>query len=216
MNKSFMTFIILLMSIHMIIAQNKSVLSALDFNYSIKPVPTEIGMDFFIELSFKWDSTLTIDLPKDYYGVKDYQQYFVDFEGKKGTKVTDNKYQKIITPNFEHRIHLNYRLSLSKKEMDHYSFSPKISTSNFHLTGSQILLSIGSLDLKNNYKIIFVDFPEGWNFYSSLSNTPRDMIFSASYNDLISSGFGGGNQPNTAFCYKRQTCLCICTRELST
>lgn len=175
--------------------------SDLVFNYTIKPVPTNSGMDFKIRVNFKSDSIITFMAPTDYYGVKDYGQYFKDFKGDNNTVVeqTTEKYQFIIRPNKDGEVHISYTLSLLQKEMDGISYAPNISSTHFHLAGSQWILPIGPLDKPNDYNIKIIDYPQGWHFYSSLSDSPLNMKFKSSYEDLIGSGFGGGSQQYKIF-----------------
>ena len=177
-----------------------------NFIYSISPKPTINGIDLAVSLKFDSDSTLHIDLPKDYYGVKNYQQYFINFQGLANTKLELNKseYTLELAPNKNGEIHITYMLSLSSNEMNKYSFSPNISNDHFHVTGSQIFLPVGKIDDINVYEINIVNYPKNWKFYSSLSSNPTHMNFEVSYQDLISSGFGGGNQEYSTFMIKNK------------
>ena len=174
------------------------------FKYVLKPVPNKKGMDFKINVEFKSDSTITFTSPIDYYGVKDYGQHFKEFKGENGTIVnmTAQKNQYIAKPNNQGIVYIDYILSLSQEEMNSISYAPNISPTHFHLAGSQWILPIGSLEKINAYHVKIVDYPKGWNFYSSESNSPLNMTFESTYEQLIGSGFGGGNQQHKIFFIK--------------
>lgn len=172
-----------------------------NFNYTIKPIPNQKGIDFSVHLNFKSDSTIVFSMPKDYYGVDNYQQYFKDVKTSNGGTLekTSKKYEYEVTPNSKNEIHISYTLKLTKKDMDKDFFAPGISSSNFHLAGSQILLPIGKLEDANTYNIRIIDAPSDWNFYSSFSNTPLNMNFKGSYWSILTTAFGGGNQRMISF-----------------
>ncbi|WP_417881869.1 M1 family aminopeptidase [Xanthomarina gelatinilytica] len=172
-----------------------------NFNYTIKPIPNQKGMDFSVRLNFKSDSTIVFNMPKDYYGVDDYQQYFKDLKTSNGGTLekTSKKYEYEVTPNSKNEIHISYTLKLTKKDMDKDFFAPGISSFSFHLAGSQILLPIGKLENANNYNIKIIDAPSDWNFYSSFSITPLNMNFTGSYWSILTTAFGGGNQRMISF-----------------
>jgi len=174
------------------------------FHYDIRPISVKGGMEFKVSLSFNSNNAIQFDVPQDYYGVDDYQQYFHDFTPLDGTILEDTEkiQTKRLRPNGEGQIHLSYTLRLPKEAMDRHFFAPGIASSSFHLAGSQIILPIGIKDMVNTYHIRILEVPSEWNFYSSFSATPKEMEFTGSYWSLMTTAFGGGDQQMVSFVVK--------------
>lgn len=167
--------------------------------YSIKPISLGDRTNLEISVHFKThnDTAITVNLPRDYYGVPDLYKYITAMEGRDECKLqtSDKPDQRLVIPNNKNEVSLTYTISYDPKILDDFAFAPNVSPSHFHVAGCQWMLPVGDISLKYNYEIKIIDAPQGWHFYSSISSDPAKTSIYDSYENLISSTIGGGTQP---------------------
>jgi len=166
--------------------------------YTIVPTAEKATVKLDIEVSFKTttDSTMTINLPRDYYGTPDIHRFVESVDGLEQTKVRWEKGFPDLTvqPNIDNEVRLKYSLRYVPDSLKGYAFAPNVCKDRFDVAGCQWLLQIGNLSQEYEYHFTISDAPENWNFYSTLSANPLETTITTSYEDLISSAMGGGSQ----------------------
>jgi predicted metalloprotease with PDZ domain len=172
-------------------------------HYTIKPIPAGDRTDLEVSVRFtvQSDTAFIQRLPQDYYGTPNLYKYVTAFEGLNGckAKATDKPGQRLVWPNANKEVSIKYILSYDPKTLDDFAFGPNVSASHFHAAGCQWLLPIGNISVKRKYKIEIIKPPKGWRFYASFAADPVHSETYDSYENLISSAIGGGQQAYTQF-----------------
>lgn len=175
-------------------------------HYRIKPVPTADRTDLEISLAFKTDSKeVRVKLPADYFGTPDLHRFVTLFEGEPGTliKAGEKENERIIVPDADGEIRLRYVLSYDPKQLVDATYSPNVGPRHFHAAGCQWMLQIGGFEEKHRLNVEMIGAPKNWQMYSSLSANPLKFETTASFQDLIQTAVGGGEQQNfRQFFYK--------------
>lgn len=166
--------------------------------YTIKPVPAADRTNLEISVRFKAESGdfSKIQLPTDTFGVPDIHRYVSSFEGEDGTVVKPGKtdVERLVKPAADGRVSIRYVLSYDDGALKNYPYSPNVGPGHFHVAGCQWLLHIGDDNKKNRISVEIVEAPKNWKLYSSISPLASKFETTASYDDLSSSGIGGGSR----------------------
>ncbi|WP_437399096.1 hypothetical protein [Flagellimonas lutimaris] len=160
--------------------------------YNLKIVTVDDGLEFHVDLKYRSDSIHKVLLPFDYYGTPDLHQWVKSFQVENGTTITEvgSNFRKV-APNLNGEVHINYKIRYNPEELDKYSYAPNVSNSFFYIAGCQWLLPIYPLEKKLTYKISMKSDNPQWILYSSLSRQVDTITVESSYENLISTGFGG-------------------------
>ena len=117
------------------------------YYYELEVHPSETDLEFNISLSYLSDSTHQVNLPKDYYGTPQIDKWVTSFKGTNGTQVKeDESNSKLVTPNKNNEVHLNYTIKYDPGEIDKYSYAPKVAPGYFYMAGCQWILPTDPID----------------------------------------------------------------------
>lgn len=167
-------------------------------HYRIRPVLAADRTNFEVTLRFKAATAepFVVGLPADSFGTPNIHEYVTQFEAYAGSSAREGEKadQRIVVPRHDGIVSLKYLLSYDPEAMEDYAYSPNTSPDYFHIAGCQWLLRIGDPKTKRRYSVEFVDAPKDWRLYSSIEKNAARFETVSSYEDLSSSGIGGGRQ----------------------
>ena len=166
-------------------------------HYEITPVITGNRTNLHVFVTFKTDTNpITITLPTDNYGTPDIHNYVTSFKGINNTTIkgSSNVIERIVTPDSNGNIAIEYVISYDPVKVNSSSFGPIVHQDYFSVAGCQWLLHIGEDKKARNYSIQLLNEPTDWVLHSSIGQDAKNLKTRASYNDLISSRIGGGGQ----------------------
>lgn len=172
------------------------------FQYRLTPIALADRTDFQVDVRWRAaDEAQSVGLPRDCYGVPDFHDYVIQFEGRAGTRVApgEGPDARRVTPNRDGEIALRYRLSFDPAAMSHFPFGPNTGPTHFHLGGCQWMLRLGDDEQEHEYDISFEGRAPGWRYYSSMSADPRHVRRTASYDAMNTTAFGGSSGPHHSF-----------------
>ena len=164
--------------------------------YTIKPIPAGDRTNLEILVRYRADSSDfgKILLPTDRFGTPDIHRFVTSFEGEGGTVVKAGKkdLERLVKPANDGTATIRYVLSYDNESLKNYPYSPNTGPDYFHVAGCQWLLHIGDDKTKHKFSVEIVGAPKAWKLYSSISPKAADFGTTASYEDLSSTGIGGG------------------------
>lgn len=166
--------------------------------YRITPVPTKDRTEIRISLQFATTSqdALTVKLPVDGFGTPDLHRYVQSLAGANGTEVHDGRdaTERFVKPAADSTVSLNYILSYDPEVMASQPYGPNTGASYFHLAGCQWMLQIGDNSEARPVSVEVINAPKSWKLYSSIDSNAARFETVSSYNDLIKTVIGGGEQ----------------------
>lgn len=160
-----------------------------------------------LEITAKWKGPAQkIDLPQDYYGVRDIYRSVVSIAGDDGTKVEagEKPNERMVTPNKDGQVTVRYRLSYDPVAAQSNSFGPITTPSQIQTFLCQWMLRIGNLEEVRSHTIALKNIPKGWRPYTSLAPKADRIQVKASYETLISAMIGAGDLLRHSFKVKNK------------
>jgi predicted metalloprotease with PDZ domain len=170
--------------------------SADPYHYTLHVVSQNSRTTLAVDLRYRPEQKgpVTIELPRDYFGMQNLEKWVTVFEGRAGTVVQPGKTarEKLVTPGSDGTLTIRYELAYPL-DPDVPTYGPVCNPDRLQMMGCQWLLRIGDLKAPHAFDVTFKDVPKGWPVYSSLAEKSQRMRFTKSYSDLIQSVLGTGD-----------------------
>jgi predicted metalloprotease with PDZ domain len=179
-------------------AQKQNGYETPSLSYQLKPVTAadRTNLEISLHLAVSGSAPVKIGLPTDCFGIPNLDRSVTSFAADNGSTLepVEKPEERMVRPSPSGIVSVHYVMSYDPINMENFPYSPNTSAHHFHVAGCQWLLHVGSDTEKRTFSVSIVDAPKNWKLYASAAPDPTKFEIVSDWEDLASSGIGGGEQ----------------------